>query len=118
MTVSFGLGESISVNVIIDLPIIKEWKLVLDVDAKMATSKLFGVHFDLSFQHAANGFSEGIQFKKEDFVRPKRATPSGLALLCQTAEFMKSEDVPTENKDTITIKEGSTSVCVIGNNEE
>ena len=51
-----------SANAIIGLPIIKEWKLVLDKDAKMETSKLFGVHFDLSFQYAASGFPGGIRF--------------------------------------------------------
>ena len=32
MTLSFGLGEKILVNVIIGLPTFREWQLVLDVD--------------------------------------------------------------------------------------
>ena len=40
MTISFGFGESISVNAIIGLPTIKKWTIVLDIDAGLATSKL------------------------------------------------------------------------------
>ena len=34
MTLSFGLGDAISVNAIIGLPTFREWKIVLDVDDK------------------------------------------------------------------------------------
>ena len=82
MTISFGLGESISVNAIIGLPTLKEFKMVLDVDSGIATSKLLNKDFKLSFQHAASGFPDGIVFDKADFVRPRRPTTTGLALLC------------------------------------
>jgi hypothetical protein len=49
MTISFGLGESISVNAIIGLPTLKEFKMVLDVDSGIATSKLLNKDFKLSF---------------------------------------------------------------------
>ena len=85
MKLSFGLGESISVNAIIGLPTLREWKMVLDMDTGLATSKLLNKEFILSFQHAASGFPEGVTFKKEEFVRPIRHTPSGLALLCKAS---------------------------------
>ena len=99
MLISFGLGESISVNAIIGLPTIKEWKIVLDVDAGYATSKLLRKKFDLTFQHASNGFPTGVEFTKDDFVRPKRATPSGLALLCRIATN-SLDPTPQENNSS------------------
>ena len=85
LTLSFGLGESIQVNAIIGLPTIKEWKLVLDVDGKIATSKEIGIDFDLCFQHAATGFPEGISFDPATFVRPQQVTNMGLSLLAKAA---------------------------------
>ena len=85
MKLSFGLGESISVNAIIGLPTLKEWKLIMDMDSSCATSKLLGQEFPLTFKHAASGFPDGVAFAKEDFVRPLRHTPSGLSLLCQAS---------------------------------
>ena len=51
-------------------------------------------------------------------MRPKRATSSELVLSCQTAEYMKSNDVTAENKEIVTIIDGSTSFGAINNNEE
>ena len=39
MLIYFGLGESVSINNIIDLPIIRKWKLILNVDAKLSLLK-------------------------------------------------------------------------------
>ena len=50
---SFGLGKAIKVNAIIGLPTFKQWKLILDLDANRATSKILGVYFDLCLEHAA-----------------------------------------------------------------
>ena len=55
------------------------------MDAGLATSKLLRKRFDLTFQHASSGFPTGVEFTKDDFVRPQRATTSGLALLCHIA---------------------------------
>ena len=44
---SFGLGQAIKVNAIIGLPTFKTWKLILDLEANRATSKILGVYFDL-----------------------------------------------------------------------
>ena len=85
LTLSFGLGESIQVNAIIGLPTIKEWKLVLDIDGKVAASKEIGIDFDLCFQHAATGFPEGIIFDPATFVRPQQVTNMGLSLLAKAA---------------------------------
>ena len=85
MTISFGLGEYISVNVIIGFLTIKEWKIVLYVDAGLATSKLLRKLFDLTFQHVSSSFPTDIEFTKDDFVRPQRATTSGISPLCHIA---------------------------------
>ena len=68
-TLAFGHGESISVNDIIELPTLKEWKMVIDIDSGTVTSKLLGQKFELAFQHAASGFPEDVTFKKGYFVR-------------------------------------------------
>ena len=60
MTISFGLGKSVSVNAIIGLPTLREWRMVLDVDRGIASSKLLNINFDLAFQHATSGFPDGI----------------------------------------------------------
>ena len=81
MTISFGLGESISVNAIIGLLIIKEYKIMLDVDAGLATSKLLCKRFDFTFPHASSDFSAGVEFTKDGFVLGQRTTMSYLTLL-------------------------------------
>ena len=82
MTISFNLCKSVSVNAIIGLPTLKEWKMVLDVDSGIATSKLLGREFKMSLQHAASGFPAEVLFNRTDFVHPRRQTTTGLALLC------------------------------------
>ena len=69
---SFGLGKAIKVNAIIGLPTFKKWKLILDLDANRATSKILGVYFDLCFEHAAKGLPEDAIFDSTNFVRPPR----------------------------------------------
>ena len=78
MTISFGLGEAITVNTILGLPTFCDLKLVLDIDDSCVTSKVLGIYFDLCFQHAATGFPTGVTFSKKDFVRPPRQTTTGL----------------------------------------
>ena len=85
LTLSFGLGAAIRVNAIIGLPTLRKWKIVLDIDGKIASSKLINCYFDLKFQHAATGFPEGITFDPSSFVRPNQLTGTGLALLAQAA---------------------------------
>ena len=108
MTLEFGLGESISVNAIIGLPTLKEWKMVIDMDSCTATSKLLNLNFELAFQHAASGFPDGVTFKKEDFVRPQRPTSSGLALFCKTPSLTTDSD-KNNDSPTVTITEVSAS---------
>ena len=85
LTISFGLGESISVNAILGLPTIKSLKLVLDIDGGRAISKVLDIYFDLVFQNAASGFPAGVSFDKKDFKRPPVKNDSGLALLSRIA---------------------------------
>ena len=109
MNISFGLGESISVNAIIGLPTLKEFKMVLDVDSGIATSKLLNKDFKLSFQHAASGFPDGIVFDKVDFLRPRRPTPTGLALLCAASSAVAILPIESSKQPTVIIKDNSDS---------
>ena len=85
LKLSFGIAESIAVNAIIGLPTIWEWKLVLDVDANRASSKLLDVYFDLNFQRASSGLPTAVTFTASDFVRPPRETQSGVAVVYNIA---------------------------------
>ena len=68
VTLSFGLGLGIKVNAIVGLPTFREWRLILDLDSNQVTSKLLGLIFDLTFNHAATGFPEGVTFNTSQFV--------------------------------------------------
>ena len=103
MKLSFGLGESISVNAIIGLPTLKEWKLIMDMDSSCATSKLLRQEFPLTFKHAASGFPDGVAFAKEDFIRPLRHTPSGLSLLCQASTTALASLATSTDTTSVTI---------------
>ena len=93
LTLSFGLGASIQVNAIIGLPTLRKWKMVLDIDGGIASSKLINCYFDLKFQHAATGFPDGIVFDPSTFVRPNKTIGTGLALLARTAA---AKEIPSE----------------------
>ena len=54
----------------------------------------------------------------EVFVKPKRTTSSKLALLCQTDEYIKVNNISTANGEFITIIDGSTSFDAIKSNED
>ena len=109
MTLAFGLGKAITVNEIIGLPTIREWKQVLDVDTNRVTLKLL----DLSFQHAASEIPQVITFTKNCFVQTVRPNSSGQTLVTQlvAGETMKLES--TTDSIVINIvseKEDATSI--------
>ena len=118
ITISFGLGESVSVNAIIGLPTLKELKMVLDVDSGIATSKLLRKEFNLSFQHAASGFPEGVVFDKADFVRPRRKTATGLALLCAASTAIAPSHLEPSSLPTVVVKDKSELRGTIQGNHE
>ena len=103
LMIAFGLGESVSVNAIIGLPIFKKWKLILDVDAARVTSKLLDVYFNLTFQHAASGFPPGISFRPADFFIPARENNVGLTLLSRIASATTTEVKTTVPQDRYNI---------------
>ena len=109
LTLSFGLGAAIRVNAIIGLPTLRKWKMVLDIDGEVASSKLLNCYFDLQFEHAATGFPKGIVFDPNTFRRPNQNAGTGLALLAQAAaaDTISSEDEKTENGITINIENSS-----------
>ena len=83
ITISFGLGDSISVNAIIGLPTFRAWEFVLDLSADCVSSKLFDMNSNLSFQHAATELPPTITFDTSDFIRPVRSTKIGTMLSTQ-----------------------------------
>ena len=96
LTLSFGLGASIRVNAIIGLPTLRKWKMVLDINGGIASSKLINCYLDLKFQHAATGFPKGIALNPSTFVKPNKYTGTGLALLAQAAA---ANELPSEDNN-------------------
>ena len=95
LILSFRVGALIRVNAIIRLPTFHEWKILLDIDNKQASSKVLNCYFDLCFQYAATGFPQGITFDPSTFVRLHRPTITGLSLL---AHDVASEEVVKEDE--------------------
>ena len=103
ITISFGLGDSISVNAIIGLPTFKAWELVLDLSADRVSSKPLDVDFALLYQHAATGLPPTVTFDASDFVRPIRSTKIGTTLSSQFDSTSKPESILTKNDNTVVL---------------
>ena len=69
---SFGLGESVTVNAIIGLPTIIAWGLVVDPFTKRCYSHSMHKWFDLVFKNASTGLPANVTFTSADFVQPTR----------------------------------------------
>ena len=70
LTISFGLGDSISVNGIIGLPTLRECKMVLDIGEGIAYSKLLHLRWNMDFIDASQGLPDGVAFSEKNFVPP------------------------------------------------
>lgn len=73
LTISFGLGDSITVNGIVGLPTLREWKMVLDMDYGVTYSKLLNLRWNMEFIDASQGLPNGVSFTEKDFVPPNRS---------------------------------------------
>ena len=104
VTLSFGLGDDVTVNAIIGIPTFRAWKLILDISEDRAVSKLLNLFFDLDYKHAATGLPQGIKFERKDFVRPTRPNPIGKALVTRLTNI-KTDDIalPNTGNDKTTI---------------
>ena len=70
VTLSFGLGENVSVRTIIGLPTLKAWKGVIDFVQNKMIAHTIGRRFNLMFEETKQGLPEGVQFQSRDFKRP------------------------------------------------
>lgn len=68
--VSFGLGESISVNSIIGLPQLLQWKASLCFDTNCLSSPFLKRQFPFIYESTKTGIPSDQKFEAEDFVRP------------------------------------------------
>ena len=96
VTLSFGLGDSITVNAIVGLPTFKLWQLILDIPNDRLISNTLGLFFDLEYSSAAKGLPPNCNFTKEDFVRPIRVNSVGRSLITQLATAPTYNIMPTE----------------------
>ena len=103
MSLSFGQGETILVNAIIGLRILREWQLVLDVSESQVFSKVLDTNFDLSFQHASSGLPADITFSKDDFIYPICPNSSGNTLVTQLATTTATSVIIKESDDTVVL---------------
>ena len=103
LTISFGLGDSISVNTIIGLPTFRAWELVLNLSSNRVSSKLLDVDFDLSYQHAATGLPSTVTFDTSDFIQPVRSTKIGTMLSTQVDSTNEPESSLTNNDNIVVL---------------
>ena len=103
ITISFVLGDAMSVNAIIGLPTFNAWELVLDLSADRVSSKLLDVNFYLSYQHTATGFPPTVTFDASDFVQPIRSIKVGTMLSIQDDSRSKIELILTKNDNTVVL---------------
>ena len=103
MTLSFSLGDSISVNAIISLPTFKEWQLVLDVSTGHVQSKVLNTVFYLSFQHSASNLPPHLEFTKEYFIFPVCPNPSSQFCIQQLANVSAPNTVIATSNDNVVI---------------
>ena len=66
-------------------------------------SKILNLAFDLSFQHAATGLPDTINFTTDDFVRPIRTNPSGQVLVTQLAATSTTRVCITQTDDSVVL---------------
>ena len=74
ITLSFGLGENVSVRTIIGLPTLKAWQGVIDFVQNKFISHTIGKRFNLMFEETQQGLPAGIKFHPDDFKRPVTTT--------------------------------------------
>ena len=87
MKLAFGLGAEVAVNAIIGLPTLRKWKSSIDIGNNMFISALLGLSFPLFYEGADSGLPKNIDFKSEDFVRPRPITRIGKAFVLQTEDI-------------------------------
>ena len=78
ITLSFGLGENVSVRTIIGLPTLKAWQGVVDFVSNKFVAHTLGKRFDLLFEETHQGLPEGVQFQPKDFKRPVTSTSGNM----------------------------------------
>ena len=100
---SFGLGEAITVNAFIVLPTFKQWTFVLDINANRITSTLLCLYVDLSYRHAVSGFSPGVNFTKDDFVRPPRKNENVMRMTTKFQSFLEQSIKSSNKNDPIVV---------------
>ena len=97
----FGLGKAISVNAILGLPTLRDWKIMFDVDENKAISKELNRYFELSYWHAAFGSPSSITFTKDDFVRPPQPNQIGKAIATHLSTTTMNPIVLTSVEDGV-----------------
>ena len=115
ITLSFGLGENVSVRTIIGLPTLKAWQGVIDFVQNKFVSHTIGKRFDLMFEETQQGLPAGIKFHPNDFKRPVTTTSGNVMKIaaksfqselwesaitdgCNEAEHRNNEDQNNEEE--------------------
>lgn len=70
ITISFGLGTDVTVNLIIDLPTLHQWGGVLNFTENIFIDPKLNWQFPLHYEPTKQGLPPSVQFGKESFVRP------------------------------------------------
>jgi hypothetical protein len=70
-TVTFGLGDNISVKTIVGLPFMKSWEMDLLISQNVVRSNKLGLDFPIEYAATSASLPKGIVFTAEQFVRPQ-----------------------------------------------
>ena len=110
---SFGLGDSVTVNSIVGVPTIKEWKCIFDFESHELVARGLNTKFPLVYEATTHGLPPGVMFDNADFVRPMNDTTGATALLtnaphADTTTILSSSKVTQTTLDGCTRRSAST----------
>ena len=82
--INFGLGIAVSVNAIIRLPTLTDWKTILDLEENKAFSKTMQLWLQLYFLGASPDLPiDSSSFSSSEFIKPKQQTLPGKPFIIQ-----------------------------------
>ena len=81
---TFGLGATVSANVINGLPTLTDWKMILYLDENKAFSKTMLLWFPLSFLDDSPDLPvDSLSFSASNFVTPNQQTPTKIMFIIE-----------------------------------
>ena len=110
---SFGLGESVSVNSIVGIPTIKAWKTMFDFESNTLVARGIRTQFPMIYEATKQGLPSGVSFSPADFIRPMQgSTNNAIALLTNLNEGTSVSAHQPYNLPSSTVTQTSGEGCI------